>query len=281
MSLLLIERQERVLHVTLNRPDKRNAFNEEMCRLLVDTIAGAQKDPHVGAILMDASGRVFSAGMDLDEAISTNGVEASAIHEELFSLGRKSKKPIIAYVNGPAMGGGLGLVAQAHVVIAAQGSLFGLTEIRIGMWPFLVYRCVEEAIGSRRALELSITGRLFSAQEALTWGLIHHVAHAFEAEDRAFGIASDISKASPEAIAAGLEYVHGARSKTWAQAGELAEKLRAKCMTSADFKEGVAAFHEKREAQWPSMPAAPYTTPAPGPSTSSDVDDTPHFEGPE
>ena len=162
MSLRSIEQQERVLHVTLNRPDKRNAFNEEMCRLLVDTIAGAQNDPHAGAI-DDASGRVFSAGMDLDEAISTNGVEASAIHEELFSLGRKSKKPIIAYVNGPAMGGGLGLVAQAHVVIAAQGSLFGLTEIRAGMWPLLVYRCVEEAIGDRRALELSITGIVFGA----------------------------------------------------------------------------------------------------------------------
>jgi enoyl-CoA hydratase/carnithine racemase len=281
MSLLLIERQERVLHVTLNRPDKRNAFNEEMCRLLVDTVAGAQNDPHVGAILIDASGRVFSAGMDLDEAVSANGVEAAVIHEELFSFGRKSKKPIVAYVNGPAMGGGLGLVAQAHVVIAAQGSLFGLTEIRIGMWPFLVYRCVEEAIGSRRALELSITGRLFSTQEALAWGLIHQVAHAFEAEDRASAIARDISKASPQAIATGLEYVHGARGKTWTQARDLAEELRAKCMTSADFKEGVAAFHDKREAQWPSMPATPYTTPAPGPSTSSDVDDKPHFEGPE
>jgi enoyl-CoA hydratase/carnithine racemase len=281
MSLLLIERQERVLHVTLNRPDKRNAFNEEMCRLLVDAVMGAQNDPHVGAILIDANGRVFSAGMDLDEAVSPNGIEAAAVHEELFSLGRKSKKPIIAYVNGPAMGGGLGLVAQAHVAIAAQGSLFGLTEIRIGMWPFLVYRCIEETIGSRRALELSMTGRLFSTQEALTWGLIHQVAHAFEAEDRASAIARDISKASPEAIGLGLEYAHGARGKNWMEAGELAAKLRAKCMVSADFKEGVAAFHAKREAQWPSMPATPYATPSSGASTGSDVDDKPHFEGPE
>ena len=281
MSLLLIERQERVLHITLNRPDKRNAFNEEMCRLLVDTIAGAQNDPHVGSILIDANGRVFSAGMDLDEAVSPNGIEASAIHEDLFSLGRISKKPIIACINGPALGGGLGLVAQAHVAIAAQGSLFGLTEIRIGLWPFLVFRCVEEAIGARRALELSMTGRLFSTQEALAWGLIHQVAHAFEVEDRAAAIARDIAKASPEAIGMGLEYVHGARGKSWTQVGELAARLRAKCMVSADFKEGVAAFHQKREAQWPSMPAAPYTTSSPLASTGSDVDDTPHFEGPE
>jgi len=281
MSLLLIERQERVLRLTLNRPDKRNALNEEMCRLLVDAIAGAQDDPHVGSILIDANGRVFSAGMDLDEAVSGNDVGTSAIHEELFSLGRKSKKPIIAYINGPAMGGGLGLVAQAHVAVAAQGSLFGLTEIRIGLWPFLIYRCMEEAIGSRRTLELSITGRLFSTQEALAWGLIHQVAHAFEAEDRASAIARDISKASPEAIGLGFEYARGARGKTWTQAGEFAAKLRARCMVSADFKEGVAAFHEKREARWPSTPAVPYTAPSPAASTDSDVDDKPHFEGPE
>lgn len=273
MSLLLIERQERVLHLTLNRPDKRNAFNEEMCSLLVSTIREAQNDPQVGCILIDANGRVFSAGMDLDEAVSADGVGAAAIHEELFSLGRNSKKPIIVCVNGPAMGGGVGLVAQAHVAIAAQGSLFGLTEIRIGLWPFLVYRCVEEAIGGRRALELSMTGRLFSTQEALTWGLIHQVAHAFEVEDRATAIAREIANASPEAIGMGLEYVHAARGRSWQQAGEIAAKIRAKCMVSADFKEGVAAFHEKRAAQWPSIPGAPYTTPPAGSSDDLDVDD--------
>jgi len=279
MNLLSIEKEDRVLHLTLNRPDKRNALNGEMCNMIVDAVTRAQCDESVGAILLDGRGRVFCAGMDLDEAISPGGIESAAIHEELFSLGRKSKKPIVVCVCGPAMGGGVGLVAQAHVAIAAQGSLFGLTEIRIGMWPFVIYRSIESTIGARRALELSLTGRLFSTQEALTWGLIHQVAHAFEAEDRAATVAREISKMSPGAIALGMEYVHGSRCKTWTQAGELASKLRAKSMISADLKEGVAAFHEKREPRWPSMPPAAYTAPASPTVRHPDIENNSNVEG--
>lgn len=281
MSLVSIEREDRVLHLTLNRPDKRNALNWEMCNNIVDAITCAQTDESIGAILLDGRGRVFCAGMDLDEAVSPHGVESTAIHEELFSLGRKSKKPIVACVCGPAMGGGVGLVAQAHVAIAAQGSLFGLTEIRIGMWPFVIYRSIEATVGARRALELSLTGRLFSAQEALTWGLIHQVAHAFEVEDRASAVARDLSKMSPTAIALGMEYVHGSRCKTWTQAGDLASKLRAKSMVSPDLKEGVAAFHQKREPHWPSMPSPIRVASATPMVRESEFDDKPQIEGPE
>lgn len=281
MSLVIVEKEDRVLHVTLNRADKRNALNGDMCNMIVDAITRAQGDDSIGAILLDGRGRVFCAGMDLDEAVSPEGIERTAIHEELFSLGRKSKKPLIVCVCGPAMGGGVGLIAQAHVAIAAQGSLFGLTEIRIGMWPFVIYRSIEATMGARRALELSLTGRLFSTQEALTWGLIHQVAHAFEAEDRAATVARDISNMSPAAIALGMEYVHGSRCRTWTQAGDLAAKLRAKSMVSADLKEGVAAFHEKREPRWPSMPPDTYTTPATQRSRDSGFADHPPDEGPE
>ena len=148
------------------------------------------------------------------------------------------------------------------------------------MWPFVIYRSIEATVGARRALELSLTGR-FSTQEALTWGLIHQVAHAFEAEDRAATVARDISRMSPATIALGMEYVHGSRCKTWTQAGDLAAKLRAKSMVSADLKEGVAAFHEKREPHWPSMPAAAYTSPAAPAPRQSESDGHSHDEGPE
>lgn len=258
MSLLLIEREERVLHITLNRPEKRNAFNIAMCRELVDAIEHAQNDQKIGSILIDGTGRVFSAGMDLDEATSERAQETFALHERLFSLGRVTRKPMVACVNGPALGGGVGLVAQAQVAVAAQGALFGLTEIRTGMWPFLIYRAVEEALGARRTLELSLTGRLFSTQEALSWGLVHQVAHAFEVEDRAGAIARDLAKASPEAIRLGLAYVHSTRNKTWEEAGQIGAALREACTAGDDFKEGVAAFHQHREPHWPSMPAGTY-----------------------
>jgi enoyl-CoA hydratase/carnithine racemase len=282
MSLLLVKREDRVLHLTLNRPQKRNALNIEMCRMLVETIDSVQHDPGVGVILIDAAGRVFSAGMDLDEATASEVDRSIGIHEKLFSIGRESRKPIVACVNGPALGGGLGLVAQAHVAVAAQGSLFGLTEIRTGIWPFLVYRSIEAAIGARRTLELSLTGRLFSTQEALAWGLIHQAAHAFEMDDRAAAISRDIARSSPEGIRLGMEYVLQSRNKSWIQAGEIAAGLRRLSTASPDFKEGVAAFHEHREPQWPSMPSAD----APNgssllPLESEAEDDKPHIEGPE
>jgi enoyl-CoA hydratase/carnithine racemase len=157
-------------------------------------------------------------------------------------------------VNGPALGGGLGLVAQGHVVVAAQGSLFGLTEIRVGLWPFVVYRSLEAAIGARRTQELSLTGRVFSAQEAVQFGLVHQLSLPFEAADRAAAIARDLARSSPQAIAVGMQYVRASRGKTWGKAGELANALRGKLMQSPDFKEGLAAFREKRSPRWPSMP---------------------------
>lgn len=279
-SLLRIEKEERVLHITLNRPDKRNALSLELCHELSTAMTNAQNDDSVGALLLDAAGRVFCSGMDLDEATSVDAASSMDCQESLFSIGRRSKKPIVACINGPAMGGGLGLIAQAHVAVAAQGALFGLTEVRIGMWPFLVYRSVEAAIGPRRTLELSLTGRLFSSHEALAWGLIHQTAHAFEVEDRANAIARDISKASPTAIGLGLSYVHTSRNKDWAEAGEIAAKLRVKCTASADFKEGVAAFHAHREARWPSMPESAYKH-VPPPSPGSGVEGEPHNSVPE
>jgi enoyl-CoA hydratase/carnithine racemase len=258
MNLLHINKQERVLRVTLSRPDKRNALTSAMCHELVEAIDGAQGDVGIGSILVDAEGPAFCSGMDLDDALADKKQLSIAIHEKLFSLGRTSRKPIVACIAGPALGGGVGLIAQAHVAVAAQGALFGLTEIRSGLWPFLVYRSIEAAVGPRRALELSLTGRLFSTQEALSWGLIHQVAPAFEVDDRAEAVARELSRASPTAVRLGFSYVHESRGKSWEEAGKVAGALREACASDADFTEGVAAFHEHREARWPSMPPGTY-----------------------
>lgn len=249
-------RDGRVLHLTLDRPDKRNALNAGLCAALVEAITAAQTDATIGSILIDSSGPVFCAGMDLDEATSPEAAASlNVVHEKLFTIGSISRKPIVAAVAGPALGGGIGLLANAHVVVAAQGTLFGLTEIRIGLWPFVIYRSVEAAIGPRRTLELSLTGRLFSVQEALTWGLVHHSAPNFEVDDRATQIARELSHASPDATALGLRYVHESRGKNWQEAGVLAGEIRQEAFQNLDFLEGVAAYREKRAPVWPSLPA--------------------------
>jgi len=251
---LTVERKQRVLHLMLNRPEKRNALTSQMCAGIVNGIRNAQEDRDVGSILLSAVGPVFCAGMDVDEALSTSHSQLADLHDDLFSIGFHSKKPVVVSVSGAALGGGLGLVAQGHVVLASENSVFGLTEIRLGLWPFMVYRSVEAAIGARRTLELSLTGRTFNSHEALHWALVHQVCPPAETFERAKGMARELAKASPAAIEAGLTYYHGSRGKSWEEAGNLAAELRVKVMEGDDLKEGFEAFKHRREPQWPSMP---------------------------
>lgn len=252
---LLVDQRCRVLHLTLNRPAKRNALNAALCSGLVEAIRAAQEQPEIGAILISAAGNVFCAGMDLEEAAAAREDQAAEIHEALFTIGAGALKPIVVAVHGAALGGGLGLVAQGHIVIAGEGSSFGLTEIRVGLWPFLVYRSVEAAMGARKTLELSLTGRVFNAQEALQWGLVHQVCHGAEVADRGWVLARELAKASPTAIAAGMQYVRESRGKPWKEAGEIASRLRSEIMRSRDFYEGYEAFKQKRDPRWPSLPS--------------------------
>jgi enoyl-CoA hydratase/carnithine racemase len=141
-----------------------------------------------------------------------------------------------------------------------------LPEIKVGLWPFLVYRSVSAAIGPRRALTLSLSGRSFAAEQARKWGLVYRVLPAVETEDRGRAMARHLAKASPQALALGMQYVRDSAGKSWEQAGELAATLRRKLMETDDFEEGLLAFRQKRDARWPSMPAGSHDSLS-GPST--------------
>jgi len=261
---VIVSSSYRILQITLNRPGKRNALNRQMSTEIADAVTEAQERDDIACILMRANGPVFCAGMDLDEA-SHDSPELGTLHEKLFTIGMASLKPIVAVVNGAALGGGLGLAAQAHMVYAGDGAVFGLPEIQVGLWPFLVFRCVSSALGHRRTLALSLSGRSFSAAEAREWGLVHRVLPGSEIEERGHAMARRLAKASPMALALGMRYVKESAGKSWDEAGELAAALRVKLMESGDFQEGREAFKEKREAHWPSMPAEFYSNKKNGP----------------
>lgn len=248
-----VKQEGRVLRITLARPEKRNALSATLCREIVEAVKEGESDTAIGAILLDSQGQVFCAGMDLEEASKPDAAAQTEIHQELFTVGARAAKPIVAAVQGPALGGGLGLLLNAHVVVAANGTSFGLTEIRVGMWPFVVFRAVVTAIGQRRAVELALTGRIFGTPEAQQWGMVHFVVPAFELEDRAAEVAQGIAQSSADAIRLGMEFLRGSRDlETPAYLG-LATHLRTQMFASADFAEGVRAFREKRKPEWPSI----------------------------
>jgi len=254
MADLIETRQRgRLLRIALNRPEKRNALSVELCRQLVNALDHAAADTGVGAVLLTANGKSFCAGMDLHEVLSVEAGEISRVQEQLFTVGARMTTPIVAAVHGAALAGGTGLVANCHVAVAAEDAVFGLTEIRIGLWPFLIFRSMAAAVGERRAVEFALTGRTFGAAEARECGLVHEIASPAGLEERATRIATQLAHASPAAVRSGLMFVQEIRDRDWRQAGEIARNVRNQYFQTSDFREGVRAFQEKREPQWPSL----------------------------
>jgi enoyl-CoA hydratase/carnithine racemase len=247
---LQINRAGRVLHLALNRPDRRNALNMDLCTALAAALEAAETDASVGAILLSGNGKSFCAGMDLHEVLSSGATDVNEVHERIFTAGIRMTKPLIAAVHGAALAGGTGLAANCHIVVAADDATFGLTEIRIGLWPFVIFRTVVAAVGQRRAIELALTGRILSAAEAREYGLVHQVVDPAVLMQRANEIAAAIAESSPTAIHTGLAFIRDARGKSWEAAGDLARQKRNEVFGSADFQEGIRAFQEKRPPRW-------------------------------
>lgn len=235
-----VAREGRLLRLTLARPDKRNALNRALCEEIVETVEAARPED-TGAILIDAEGPSFCAGMDLADSLQQNPDELARLHERLFTLGQRSAVPIVAFVQGHAVAGGLGLAANAHLVIAAEGAKFGLPELRVAMWPFVIFRAVETAIGTRRALAWSLTAATFSATEAREAGLVHSIG----TPDLALSLAQELAGRLPDALRLGMEYYRQTRVPG-VDAAATARQLRTELMASPGYAEAVRQFEEKK-----------------------------------
>ncbi len=237
--------------MTLNRPERRNALDMALCRRLLHAVNEAASDSAVGALLLDASGKDFCAGMDLKEVLEAKSGELLALHQELFSIGSRLRKPMLAAVEGVALGGGLGLALNAHVVIAASSAKFGLTETRIGLWPYVIFPVVAAAVGVRKATELALTARVVEAEEAGRIGIVDVIVEPDKLHEEARRIALGMAGGSTEAIGDGLAFVEQTQGLGPEATAKAAAAFREKALNSVDFREGVLAFREKRKPVWP------------------------------
>lgn len=256
-SLVLIDEPwEHVRRLRLHRPRKRNALDEALLRRLVAELQAAAEAEHVRAVVLAGSGSVFCAGADIAEFRASLDGRVPEVYENgrwlvrLLQLADTLEKPLIAAVNGPALGGGLGLVTMCHLAVAAEDAVFGATELRIGMFPMVIFPALARAVGERRALELSLTARTFDAREALDMGLVHRVAPAEELDEAVGQLARTVAGWSPVAVRLGLRGVRTARGIAAAEAYELLHGLRQVLQQTDDLHEGTTAFFEKRAPRW-------------------------------
>ena len=237
----------RVLRVWLNRPAERNSLTIKLCKELVQVFDRAQKDGSVGSVLLTGMGDCFCAGMEISEVARGDVASVSRVQETLFTIGARLTKPLIGAVQGVALGSGMGLVANCHVAIAAENATFGLTGIRFGLWPFVIFPAVSAAVGQRRALAMTMTGEVIGAAEALRIGLVHQVVPVAEVEQRALDLAQTVANFSLKAMHCGLGFAHEIQGQTWRAASCKASLVREQYLRSADFQADLSAFLSQKK----------------------------------
>ncbi|MFZ5916464.1 MAG: enoyl-CoA hydratase/isomerase family protein [Chloroflexota bacterium] len=254
--LILLEKVGRVARLTLNNPDKRNAMNYAMVNALIAALRQADADPEVRAVVVAGAGDHFSAGGDLKEFAQELDLSAFEHWQaaepwiELFQLAPAMRVPLIAAVQGYALAGGCGLVALCDLAVAAEDATLGTTEIRIGLFPMIIFPALRRAVGERKALEMALTGRMVEAEEARRMGLVNQVTPRAELLETAMELAASIARKGPAAVTMGKRLFYATADMGYDEALEFARNIRVAYMLADDVAEGVDAFLNKRQPNW-------------------------------
>lgn len=252
---ILVEKENRIAIVTINRPSKLNALNKVTINELHEALKGLADDNEIRVIILTGSGeKAFVAGADISEFAnfdSSQGAELAAKGQELlFNFIQNLPKPVIAAVNGFALGGGLELAMSAHFRVASDNAKMGLPEVTLGVIPgYGGTQRLPQLIGRGRAMEMILTAQMIDAQKALAYGLVNEVVSQQELLSYAKSIAEKICKNSPNAIKEAIEAVN-ANFEDGVNGYEVEIKNFGNCFGTSEFIEGTTAFLEKRKANF-------------------------------
>jgi enoyl-CoA hydratase len=250
--LLLDEKENGTVVVTINRPDKLNALNSELLQELQTAFTYIDENSSVKAVIITGSGeKAFVAGADIKELRELNrqkGEELSSKGQQIFAFIEQSSKPVIAVINGYALGGGAELAMACHLRIATDNALIGLPEVSLGLIPgYGGTQRLPSLVGISKAMEMILSGTPIKAEEAMRVGLVSSIYSAETAMDEAMALAGKIVKNGPIAIQKAIQAVLAYRpDHGFAKEAMLFGQL---CDTE-DFKEGTSAFLEKRKADF-------------------------------
>lgn len=238
--------------LTIDREERRNALGPEVIQGILDGLARAAKEDEVHVVVLTGAGeKAFSAGGDIGGFASEGAAEsAPAAVARLLDALRHHPQPVLARVNGKALGGGFGVMLATDLVVAADDIEVGTPEINIGLWPHVITAVIQRNVPRKIALEMMLTGRRVSAEEAARWGMVNRVvprAHLDAAVDE---LVEDIAGKSPAIVRLGKRSFTGAEDLAFSQAVQHLKEMLAENLQEEDLAEGVAAFLEKRKPEW-------------------------------
>ncbi|MBC3540799.1 enoyl-CoA hydratase/isomerase family protein [Rufibacter sediminis] len=248
---LLLENKGGILFITINRPSKMNALNIETVKEINNAMQEVYDDPEVRGVILTGSGeKAFVAGADIAEIAELNEVNGRRFAErgqDVFSMIEESPKPVIAAVNGFALGGGCELAMACHIRVASENARFGQPEVNLGIIPgYGGTQRLTQLVGKGKAMELMMTGDMISAAEAKEIGLVNHVTSPEALQDKCLEIMQKIVAKAPLAVGMIVDCVNA-----WYDKEENGYQTEAnsfsRCCGSEDFKEGTSAFLEKRK----------------------------------
>lgn len=240
-----------VLYLTIHRPERRNAMSPTVLQGLRDGIERADADPAIRATVITGTGdKAFCAGADLQTGKSF-AFDHSRPYQGLADLMRRARRatvPLIARVNGACMAGGMGLMAMCDMAVASEHAIFGLPEVKVGLFPAQVLSVLQHLIPRRTLNELCLCGEPVSAREALEMGLVNHVADDVDA--RLDWLLARLLDKSPAAVRRGLYTLKHVQSMAFEESMAFTESQIALFAQTDDAREGQLAFREKRAPQW-------------------------------
>lgn len=252
---IILERDGGLARVRLNRPDVRNALNARMIAEVTEAFVQLSSDDSVRAVVLEGEGKIFSggadihymrAGLELGEAENFNDALRLS---DMFASIDDCKAPVIARVQGAALGGGSGLIAACDIVIAADDAVFGFTEVKLGIVPAVISPFVLRKIGQTHARALFVTGERFGADRALRIGLIHEVVPYHDLHSAVQKSIGEVMSCGPQAVKEAKNIARrvaelGPEARTWTS------RTTAQRRASDEGQEGLRAFLEKRKPKW-------------------------------
>jgi enoyl-CoA hydratase/carnithine racemase len=250
---LIVETRDHVGLIRLNRPQAMNALNAQLMDELGDALAKFDADDHIGAIVITGSEKAFAAGADIKEMQAKSFVDA--FREDFITANweaaAKVRKPVIAAVAGYALGGGCELAMMCDFILAAETAKFGQPEINLGVMAGAGgTQRLTRFVGKSKAMEMNLTGRFMDAAEAERAGLVSRIVPAEDLVEEAVATAAKIAAKSAVAVLAAKEAVNRAYETTLAEGVRFERRLFHALFATEDQKEGMAAFAEKRQAQF-------------------------------